>query len=262
MSKVILLTGATDGLGEKAAEQLHDHGCHLILHGRRPERLAALAKRFGERVSTYCCDLTNLRDVKAMGKQIAHDVPHIDVIVNNAGVLKADNCQTQEGLELRFAVNTIAPYLLTTILLPCLPDGGRVVNLSSAAQREVIISAIGQYQPHSDMAAYAMSKLAITAWTKYLSDHHPGKVFVSVNPGSLLGTKMVKQGFGIEGEDIMIGADIISRAAISEEFEEANGLYYDNDAKTFGQPHRDALDPTIASAIITQMDATLKDVLG
>lgn len=261
MAKIILLTGATDGLGRAAAHLLHDQGCFLILHGRHKERLAALADHFGERVASFCCDLSRLSDVQTMSEEIAKAFPQIDVIINNAGVLKADHCETDEGLELRFAVNSIAPYILTKTLVKCVPDGGRIVNLSSAAQREVMIDAITQYRAHSDMAAYAMSKLAITAWTKQLSLHHHNKVFVSVNPGSLLGTKMVKEGFGIAGADIAIGADIICRAALSAEFDDANGLYYDNDAKAFGPPHEDAFDPKIGQAIIAAMEQTLNAIL-
>ena len=65
---------------------------------------------------------------------------------------------------------------------------------------------------------------------------------------------MVKQGFGIDGADITTGADIICRAALSDAFSDANGLYYDNDAKSFAPPHDGALDETLAKAYITEMD--------
>ena len=70
-----------------------------------------------------------------------------------------------------------------------------------------------------------------------------GPVIVAVNPGSMLGTKMVREGFGVAGGDIGIGADILIRAALSEEFAAAAGEYFDNDSGRFAPPHADALDP-------------------
>ena len=256
MRKQILLTGATDGLGALAGEMLAAAQHHLILLGRRQSRLDDIAKTISKKteVTTYCCDLSNLSHVSQIADRIAAAHQTIDVIINNAGVLKADKTRTDEGLELRFAVNMIAPYLLTTKLLPAVPAGGRVVNLSSAAQRALDPHHISHYEEMSDMDAYAQSKLGITSWTREVAKNHPDKVIVAVNPASLLGTKMVKQGFGIDGADITTGADIICRAAVSDAFSDANGLYYDNDAKSFAPPHDGALDETLAKAYITEMD--------
>ena len=255
MRKIILLTGATDGLGALAAEMLAQAGHHLLLHGRNQSRLSQLADKLSAHttIETYCCDLSSLAAVAQMADEVHAAHQHIDVLINNAGVLRADTVRTDEGLELRFVVNTIAPYLLTTSLLPLIPQGGRIVNLSSAAQKPILPEALGRFDDYSDMAAYSMSKLAITAWTRQMALLHDDKVFVSVNPASLLGTKMVKEGFGIDGSDITVGADIICRAAISDEFSAANGLYYDNDAKCFASPHEDALNEALGKAIIAQM---------
>ena len=268
MSKVILLTGATDGLGALAAEMLAQAGHHLLLHGRNQTRLSHLADKLSAhtKIETYCCDLSSLKDVAKMADEVLANHQHIDVLINNAGVLRADNLRTNEGLELRFVVNAIAPYLLTTKLLQVIADSGRVVNLSSAAQATIVPQALGRFDDYSDMAAYSMSKLAITSWTRQMAvtqkDLLEDRVFVSVNPASLLGTKMVKEGFGIDGSDIAVGADIICRAALSDEFSAANGLYYDNDAKCFAPPHQDALDEALGTAIIAQMAETIAKVLN
>ena len=264
MGKVILLTGATDGLGALAAEMLVAQGHHVILSGRRQERLDEMVKQLSVNGSAegYCGCLSSLSAVAQMADEIAATHDKIDVIINNAGVLRADETRTADGLELRFVVNVIAPYLLTTKLLRLVPDGGRVVNLSSAAQASIIPQALSQYQAYTDMAAYAQSKLAITAWTRQMALSHSDKVFVSVNPASLLGTKMVKEGFGIDGSDISVGADIICRAALSDEFADANGLYYDNDAKCFAPPHEDALDEAIGTAIIAEMTKIITTALN
>ena len=263
MQKTILLTGATDGLGAAAAALMVSQGHHLLVHGRDKARLAQLQDTLAAsaapeaKIEPILCDLSSLADVQAMADDLQKKDYQIDVIINNAGVLKAADTITSEGFELRFVVNSIAPYLLVKKLLGQLKGKGRIVNLSSAAQNPLEASEISQAGSYSDMGAYAKSKLAITAWTKALSDSYPDYVFVSVNPGSLLGTKMVKEGFGIEGADIMIGADIITRAALSDEFEEANGLYYDNDAKAFGPPHQMAQDAMLGNALIDEMDKLL-----
>jgi NAD(P)-dependent dehydrogenase (short-subunit alcohol dehydrogenase family) len=264
MSKVILLTGATDGLGAYAAEMLARAGHHLLIHGRDQARLSALAEKLSmhSKIETFCCDLSSLRGVAQMADEVLSDHQHIDVLINNAGVLRAEACRTDEGLELRFVVNAIAPYLLTQRLLAAIPHGGRVVNLSSAAQASLTPKALGRFDDYSDMEAYSKSKMAITAWTRQMALAHGDKIFVAVNPASLLGTKMVKEGFGIDGSDISVGADIICRAALSDEFSAANGLYYDNDAKCFAPPHQDALDEAIGAAIIAQMSETIEAIVN
>ena len=100
-------------------------------------------------------------------------------------------------------------------------------------------------------------------WTNTLAASHADKhtVFVSVNPGSLLGSKMVKQGFGVEGKSLLIGADILVRAALADEFTDANGKYYDNDAGCFASPQPDALNQEkcqqLTKTIITMLDRCL-----
>lgn len=173
------------------------------------------------------------------------------MILNNAGVLKLPDAKSEAGRDVRFDVNTIAPYILTRKLLPILPKDGRVVNLSSAAQAPVDVAALRQFKPMADMDAYAQSKLAITIWTAALAKEMPqGPVFIAVNPGSLLATKMVKEGFGIAGNDLSIGADILVAAALDDDFAGASGKYFDNDAGRIAAPHGAALDAAHAKAVM------------
>ena len=81
---------------------------------------------------------------------------------------------------------------------------------------------------------------------------------VAVNPGSLLATKMVKEGFGLPGNDLRIGADIVIQAATSSAFENASGKYYDNDAKKFSAPHLDAQNKEVCAELMSQLDALHK----
>lgn len=156
-------------------------------------------------------------------------------------------------------VNTQAPYLLTRRLLPLMDETGRVINLSSAAQAPVDPQALaGRVRPPDDVAAYAQSKLALTMWSRHLALTLKGiPAIIAVNPGSMLGSKMVKEGFGVAGGDIRIGADILARAALDDEFETASGQYFDNDTGRFASPHPDALDAAKSADVVHIIEATL-----
>ena len=141
------------------------------------------------------------------------------------------------------------------------PIEGRVINLSSAAQATVDLRAMAGEVRLPDGAAYAQSKLALTMWSRSmgLALAESGPMVVSVNPGSLLGTKMVKEAFGHVRADVSVGADILVRAALSPEFASASGEYFDNDAGRFAPPHPDALDPALCAEVVATIDRILKD---
>ncbi len=251
MSKTILITGATDGIGFETAKMLAAEGNTILLHGRNKDKLQSVALQIGRDTQTYLADMSSLDDVDQMAKAILKKHDKIDIIINNAGIFKTPVTTTKDGLDTRFMVNTIAPYALTQQLLPIMPEDGRVINLSSAAQAPVDIDALKGGVQLDAMSAYAQSKLAITIWTQELAKEMPnGPVFVAVNPGSLLASKMVKEGFGVEGHDLSIGADILRRAALSDEFAYASGKYFDNDARRFASPERSALNVAHSQAIV------------
>ncbi|SFB13505.1 Short-chain dehydrogenase [Poseidonocella pacifica] len=259
MSKTILITGATDGIGLLTAKTLASEGHEVLLHGRSADKLEAAANELGGTPETYLADLSRLEEVEKMAADIIANHSRIDVLINNAGVLKAPQSRTLEGLDLRFVVNTIAPYLLTQRLLVVIPPEGRVVNLSSAAQAPVDVQALRGKRELDDMGAYAQSKLALTIWTQEMAKSLPrGPVFVAVNPGSLLASKMVKEGFGVAGSDLGQGADILRRAALSEEFAQATGRYFDNDRGDFGQPNPAARDGAHVAEVMT----AIRDITG
>ncbi|MEL6185170.1 MAG: SDR family NAD(P)-dependent oxidoreductase [Myxococcota bacterium] len=263
MTKKILLTGATDGIGRETAKKLATADHHLLLHGRTAAKLEALQEELAPsaaKVETYLADLSKLDAVEKLAGAVAENHDELDVLINNAGVFVTTKPVTPDGLDVRFAVNTLAPYLLTLKLMPLLGPSARVVNLSSAAQAPVDLEALrGDHHDLSDQAAYAQSKLALTAWSRILAEKvgSDGPLVVSVNPGSLLATKMVKDAFGVAGSDISVGADILCRAALSTEFEGRSGQYFDNDVQRFGSPHPAALDERHALAIVTTMEEIL-----
>jgi NAD(P)-dependent dehydrogenase (short-subunit alcohol dehydrogenase family) len=264
MQKTILLTGSTDGIGLETAKMLVSQGHHLLLHGRNPSKLEEVERTLsalsdGGQVESYVADLSRIAEVEALAKAVAEKHATFDVLINNAGVYSTPAPVTPDGLDIRFVVNTIAPYLLTQRLLPQLGTAGRVVNLSSAAQSPVDPSALTGQVRLSDGMAYAQSKLALTMWsrTMALSLKNEGPIIIAVNPGSMLGSKMVKEAYGVIGNDLRIGAEILSRVALSDEFSTASGQYFDNDLGQFSSPHPDALNPEKSQEIVRVIEEVL-----
>ncbi|NES21324.1 MAG: SDR family NAD(P)-dependent oxidoreductase, partial [Symploca sp. SIO3E6] len=172
-NKTILITGSTDGIGLATAKMLVSQGHQVLLHGRNPAKLKEVEKALaaltgGGQIEIYVADLSLIANVEAFAKAVVEKHNKLDVLINNAGVYNALNPVTQDGLDVRFAVNAIAPYLLTQRLLPLLGTSGRVINLSSAAQSTVNPKALIGQVSLSDGAAYAQSKLALTIWSRSL----------------------------------------------------------------------------------------------
>ncbi|MEO0397490.1 MAG: SDR family NAD(P)-dependent oxidoreductase [Cyanobacteria bacterium P01_A01_bin.137] len=266
MAKTILITGSTDGIGLETAKILVSQGHRVLLHGRNPKKLEAaeqsLSALSGEGiVESYVADLSRMADVELLAQAVAENHPKLDVLINNAGVFKVSETVTSAGLDVRFVVNAIAPYLLTQRLLPLLGTSGRVINLSSAAQSPVNPQALTGQVSLSDGAAYAQSKLALTMWSRSLALTLEGPAIIAVNPGSMLGSKMVKEAFGVAGGDIRIGAEILIRAALTDEFAAASGQYFDNDSGQFASPHPDALDPQKSQKVVEVIKMVLAEMM-
>ncbi len=261
--KTILITGATDGIGLETAKLFAKDGHQLLLHGRNPEKLEKVKEellKVTPNIKTFVADLSVLADTKKMAEEIFATTDKIDVIINNAGVFVLDEPSTTDGFDARFVVNTISPYLLTKMLLPILSNKGRVINLSSAAQKDVDFNSMKTGKILSHDMAYAQSKLAITMWGMELAEELGDRaVVVSVNPKSFLGSKMVKVAYGRTGYDLSIGADILYKAALSDEFADKTGLYYDNDYEHFSNPHPFAMNKSNRIELIKTMNEIIKE---
>jgi NAD(P)-dependent dehydrogenase (short-subunit alcohol dehydrogenase family) len=132
---VVLVTGATDGLGRAVAHRLADQRAQLVLHGRDPERLAGVALELESktRVSTHLADFASLDDVGALADDVQRSTRELHVVINNAGIGTGrpgedTRQESRDGHELRFAVNYLAGFLLTLRLLPLLRRSARRVS--------------------------------------------------------------------------------------------------------------------------------------
>lgn len=259
--KTILITGSTDGIGKLAALQLAKAGHQILVHGRNPEKVkATIAEMQTQSTQTtygYVADLSSLSGVESLVTQIQNDFSQIDVLINNAGIFKSPTDLTSKGMDIRFAVNYMAPFHLTQGLLPLLQksEEPRIINLSSAAQAPVSIAALEGKETMNSQMAYAQSKLALTMWSFWMAQQHPNLNVIAVNPGSLLQTKMVKEAYGQFWSSAEKGAQILRKLATEERFKHDSGKYFDNDQGHFAPAHSDAYQTELISQLITRTNA-------
>ena len=267
MQKIILITGATDGIGLETARVLAQQGHHLLIHGRNRNKLERVAESLARlsdqaKIEHYLADLSVLAEVEQFAQQVIRNHRRLDVLINNAGVYRVPEVTTKDNLDTRFVVNTISPYRLTRLLLPLFDATGRIINLSSAAQAPVDLNALSSPNAgdiHGPI--YAQSKLALNMWSMELAQSLAGSgpSIIAVNPASFLGSKLVKEAYGLDGNDLAIGPDILCRAALSEEFADVSGQYFDNDSGLFKPPHADALDNQKNQKLVETLDRLLEE---
>ena len=268
MSKTILITGSTDGIGKLAAIKLAKDRHALYLHGRNSEKLhnviAEVKQVSGNNnIDGFVADFSDMNAVRSMSKDISEKLSKINVLINNAGIFKSPVDKTKDGLDIRFAVNYFAPYILTNMLLPLLEatTDGRIINLSSAAQSKVRIGALNGEAEVNVSEAYAQSKLALTMWSFDLAKRLEKTSVIAVNPGSLLNTRMANEAYGQHWSPATKGSNILYELAVSDEYNGITGKYFDNDKGNpkgiFCQAHSDAYD----EKLIAELLANTKDVL-
>jgi NAD(P)-dependent dehydrogenase (short-subunit alcohol dehydrogenase family) len=255
---VILVTGATDGLGKRVAHDLALKGATVLLHGRDRARGEAAMREIREEMGNdnshyYLADFSSLEQVRRLAEEIQADHERLDVLINNAGIgAGTDDARrevSQDGHELRFAVNYLAPFLLTRLLLPLLHRSApsRIVNVASVGQSPIDFDNPMLEQRYDGMRAYSQSKLALVMFTFDLAEQLAGTGVSanSLHPASLMDTKMVFESFGYTMSTVQQGTDATVRLATSPELEGVTGRYFDGqrEARANEQAYdRDARD--------------------
>ncbi len=244
---LVVVTGGSDGIGYVCAEQLALMGARIILVGRNGQKcanaVAALQNSTGNaNISFEVADLSQLREVRALAKRLLDGYGHIDVLLNNAGAYFETRTETAEGLEHTFALNHMAYFLLTDLLLPSLTKAkqGRIINVASRAHRNASLNFddLQGQTTYAGWPAYCRSKLMNIMFTYALARRltdtavtanslHPGFVrskFGHNNPG--LTGLMVRTSQALLAISLKAGAKTSVYAASAPELAETNGLYF------------------------------------
>ncbi len=209
---LVLVTGSSDGIGKETACQLAEKGARVILHGRTPERLSAASRDLDRRSGTWpageeLADFSSLAGVRQFAERVRDQFPRLDVLINNAAVFMRDRVVTPDGFETTFAVDHLAPFLLTHLLLPSLQESPqpRVLFVSSGAHMSARLDwdnlqGEKQFDGHN---AYAVAKLANVLTSVELARRLRGRGGMTVNavhPG-VVTTRLLKTGYGGHGPD-------------------------------------------------------------
>jgi NAD(P)-dependent dehydrogenase (short-subunit alcohol dehydrogenase family) len=256
--RTIVITGATDGLGKGLANELAPSGARLILHGRNEEKVQALLEELAPRASGELewrrADLSALDEVRDLADSLLEE-ERIDVLVNNAGIGttgpgggergSGGREESADGYELRFAVNYLAPFLLTRRLLPLIERSApsRIVNVTSAGQMPIDFDDVMLERSYHGVQAYCQSKLALVMLTFDLAEELEGSQVTAncLHPGTYLPTNMVRRA-GVEPvTPLEDGIAATTRLIASPELEGVNGHYFDGTSES--APHPQAEDP-------------------
>lgn len=241
---IILVTGATDGIGLETARELAVLGHEVVLHGRSEEK----AQRARDAIRhaapeatlhTAHADLSDPAAIRLLAQDLAARLPRLDVLINNAGVYMNERRLTRDGFETTLAVNYLAPFLLTHLLLPLLKKspGPRVVTVSSVAHQSgrIPFDNLNGERHFDAYHAYADSKLAVALFAAELARREPWLASNSLHPG-VIGTKLLHAGFDMKGDPVTEGAQTPVFLATSPEVKGITGKYFDRCAAARPSP--------------------------
>jgi NAD(P)-dependent dehydrogenase (short-subunit alcohol dehydrogenase family) len=237
MSKNVLITGATDGIGKQSAIDLAKMGYHVIVHGRGEESVNKALEEIGnesgrEDMKGFSGNFESLAEVKKLADQIREQYEQLEILVNNAGVFQKELEMTGDGFEKTFQVNYLSHYLLTRMLLDLLHKGDdpRVVNVSSMVHSTAIdFENLQGEQDFVGSKAYGISKLCNVLFTYKLARENENSKLTSncLHPG-VISTKLLKQNYGDMGNAVQEGSENILYVATSPDIEGVSGKYFVN----------------------------------
>ncbi|MBO0781199.1 MAG: SDR family NAD(P)-dependent oxidoreductase [Ktedonobacteraceae bacterium] len=266
--QTILITGSTDGLGKQTALALARQGATMLLHGRNQQRLETTRREIQDvtgnsHLEIYLADLAELAEVRRLAEQVQFHHPQLDVLINNAGIgsgklLFGKRELSRDGYELRLAVNYLAPFLLTHLLLPGLRVNppSRIIHVGSVGQRPLDFDDIMGERRYNGYEAYCHSKLALMMFTIDLADKLKGEHITvnCVHPASLMNTKMVRETIPFTQTTVEEGVRSVMHLATSPALDNVTGQYFDQMQEA--RAHPQAYDPT-ARRLLRQLSEQL-----
>ncbi len=232
----ILLTGATDGIGLATARDLLARGADVVVHGRNPAKLNRVATELD--CDAVLGDLSSMEQVRSLAAA-ARELGPFDVLLHNAGVWSSDHVVTDDGFELTLAVNHLAPFLLTHLLIDDVVDGGRVVTVSSIGHTRGRMhwDDFELRRGYTGFDAYCRSKLANVLFANALARRVKARGITSnsLHPG-VIDTKLLRSGFAIQGAPVHTGAATSVHLALSADVAKHTGCYFDDCRERIASP--------------------------
>lgn len=247
-----LVTGSTAGLGRAVAVALGSRGYTVLCHGRDPTRGAAIVAEIeaaGGRAHFLAADFASLAQVRELAAAVRAGCPQLDLLINNAGIgtgaRGARRQESADGHELTLAINHLAGFLLTGLLLPLLarPPRARIVNVASAAQYPLDFDNLMLKTGWSGLRAYAQSKLAQILFTFELPARlpHSGVTANCLHPATLMDTGLVRLTGASPRSTVAEGAAAVLHLATAPAYAERSGVYCDG--LNTARAHAQAYDP-------------------
>lgn len=265
--RTVLVTGATAGLGRAVARALGEQGMHVLVHGRDTKRAAAVVRDIdasGGSAEALIADLASLDRVRDLADRVAAAHKAVSLLVNNAGVGAGrppyrKRRLSDDGHELRFAVNYLAPVLLARRLVPTLANGApaRIVNVGSIGQSPVDLDDLRLDHHYSGIEAYYRSKFALAAFTFDLAEElaESGITVNCLHPASLMNTHMVREAMVPPMSTVGTGLRAVLNLATGPDGGAKTGRYFDGLHEA--RAHQGAYDAEIRSRLRTITDNIL-----
>jgi NAD(P)-dependent dehydrogenase (short-subunit alcohol dehydrogenase family) len=237
-SKIAVITGATDGMGRVVAPLLAKAGYFVVVHGRNETRGKAVVDeitKVGGAVRFMACNLESVDDVRRFAGELNTEFEHIDVLINNAGIGtgpdEAPRELSADGLELRFAVNYLSPYVLTRLVLDKVKAAtpARIINVASDGQEPLDFSNLQLERDYSGYFAYCRSKAALIMFTLDLAEEvkDAGVTVNAMHPGAYMNTTMVREIKHEVVDSVDEGANFVLELATHPKFDCVTGRYID-----------------------------------